>query len=318
MRLPGNVPGRRILRALAPALLLCAAPARAQVAEDCAGRLARAEQAASRLAEENAALKARIGLLEGAPALGRDELVRRNALRLQGIARDVKAQRQTMADFERYVKWMSGSLSSYSRYIEAGTAAATFAKYLPVPYAGQAGAFVKFAAHFALSLNATSNAIERYLQTSQQFVTRAEGLDPSKPKEREVADLGRFADEQLLKATGDVQTKLGTVSELSASALSFLQGMEQYLSSADEAWSKTKQFVTRKDDDKKEKSFLAESIENLKVQGAAFNGRFRLFEESAGRNVPLVKSLGAYDELVRELDAKGPAPARPAADATPR
>jgi hypothetical protein len=294
---------RRASSLLLLGLALWASPARA---EGEAEREPAAEipDAVERLKVENAQLLERLRALE-CSSMSRGELLRRNLGRLQAIGQDVRAQRQTMADFEGYVRWMSGSLSSYSKYVEAGSAAASLAKYLPIPYAGQAGMFAKFVGHFALSLNATSNAITKYLATSQQFVARVNAIDASKPlNEKEIAELGRFADERLLAETADVSAKLATISDLSASTLAFLEAMNQYLGSADEYWSKTKQFVTRKEADPSEKSYLTEATRSLKVQAAGFNAKLRFFDDVAKKEAPLVHSLGAYAELIRELDGK--------------
>ncbi|MBI5016029.1 MAG: hypothetical protein HZB55_11160 [Deltaproteobacteria bacterium] len=294
---------RRFASFLLLALILCTVRAGAEEAGVGAPSVSPPD-AVERLTEENARLTERVRLLE-ASCVNRDDLVRRNLVRLKAIARDVKAQRQPMADFEGYVRWMSGSLSSYSKYVEAGSAAASLARFLPIPYAGQAGMFAKFVAHFALSLNATSNAIEKYLKTSQQFVTRVEAIDASKPlTAKEVSELGHFADDPLLKDTADVQAKLATTSDLSASALAFLEGMNQYVGCTDEYWSKTKQLMTRKEADPKEKSYLSESSQSLRAQAASFNTRLKLFGDVATRDAPLIKSLGAFDELIREIDAR--------------
>lgn len=257
-----------------------------------------------RLSDENGRLLERLRQLE-ASSISREELLRRNLQRLQSLADDVKAQRQPMADFEGYVRWMSGSLASYSKYIEAGSTAASLARFLPIPYAGQAGAFAKFVAHFALSLNATSNAITKYLATSQHFVARVSAVDVRKPLEaKAIAELGRFAEERVLPDTADVQAKLSTVSELSGSTLAFLEAMNQYLNSAGEYWNKTKEFVTRKETEANDKSYLSEASRGLRTQAASFNAKLRLFDEVAKKDAPVIKSLAAFDELIRELDAR--------------
>lgn len=96
--------------------------------------------------------------------------------RLRALAKSVNGQRDSMLEFDGYVKWMGGTLSSYSKYVEAGSFAAGFARLLPVPYAGQAGQFSKFVAHFALSLSSTSVAVKQYLDSSQQFLAGVEAL----------------------------------------------------------------------------------------------------------------------------------------------
>jgi hypothetical protein len=263
------------------------------------------DEALSRLQEEHLQLQERLRMLECTPVLTTDSLNAKKLQRLQEIARDVKGQRQTMADFEGFVKWMSSSLSGYSKYVEAGSMAAGFARVLPIPYAGQAGMFTKFVSHFALSLNTASVAISKYLGSSQQFLARVDALGPAPvDKGREIDELSRFADEQLLRDMADTQAKLITTSELSASALSFLESVHHYLGSSDEYWTRTKAFLARKEADKAEKSFLTGNIEGLKSRAGSFNAKLRLFDDTVKRSAPQIKSLAAYDELIRELEAK--------------
>ncbi|HEY5975910.1 MAG TPA: hypothetical protein VIU41_14335 [Geobacteraceae bacterium] len=263
------------------------------------------EESLNRLQQEHFQLQERLKTLECTPVLTTDSLNVKKLQRLQELARDVKSQRQTMADFEGFVKWMSGSLSGYSKYVEAGSVAAGFARVLPIPYAGQAGMFTKFVSHFALSLNAASVSMNKYLGSSQQFVARIDALGPAPVgKWKEITELSRFADDQLLKDMTDTQAKLTTTSELSSSALSFLESIHQYLGSSDEYWAKTKAFLARKEADKAEKSFLTSNIEGLKTRAGNFNAKLKQFDDTVKRSAPQIKSLAAYDELIRELEAK--------------
>ena len=183
--------------------------------------------------------------------------------------------------------------------------AAGFAKILPIPYAGQASLLTKFVSQGILSLNAASVAINRYMGTSQQFVARIDALDPARPANpAEVSELARFADGELLKDMNDVQQKLTTSAEISTSTLSFLESLNSYLGSTDEYWSKTKSLLSRKEADKKEKSYLSESIQYLRDGAGKFNARLKSFDETARRDGPLIKSVVAYDELVRGMAVK--------------
>lgn len=291
---------------LGSALLLSALLAFSAAAEDvppCEALLKQKEDALQALARENALLQERVRSLEC--GITGEALAQKNLQRLREIARDTKGQRQAMADFEVYVKWMANNLSGYSKYMEAGSVAAGFAKVLPIPYAGQAGLFTKFASQFALSLNAASVSIARYLNTSQQFVARVDALDPAKPTgSGEIAELSRFADEQLLRDMNDVQAKLVTTGELSASALSFLESLNHYIGSTDAYWNKTKSLLKRGEADKKEKSFISESILGLRNKAGTFNAKLKLFDETARKDAPLIKSLGTYEELIRDVEAK--------------
>jgi hypothetical protein len=258
------------------------------------------------LQKDNALLQEKIRILESIPRIDSETLSRKNCQRLQDIARDTKAQRQAMADFEAFVKWMTGNLSGYSKYIEAGSFAAGFAKVLPIPYAGQASVLTKFISQGVLSLNAASVSIARYLATSRQFIAKADALAQSgvTGKSGEISEAVQFADEQLLRDMNDVRGKLAATAEISSSTLSFLESLNHYAESTDEYWNKTKSFITRTEADKKEKSFLSQSIQNLKNGAGRFNARLKVFDETVKKDEPLIKSMGAYEELIRELNAK--------------
>ncbi len=278
---------------------LCSAPVMAEEAPASAAMAGQKETAIAELLKENALLKEKLRIFENSPAISGDALALKNYQRLREIAADVKTQRQTMTDFAGFVTWMTANLSGYAKYIEAGSMAAGVARFLPIPYAGQASLLSKFASQGVLSLNAASVAITRYLATAQQFVTRAEALDPGKPAE--VSELVRFTDGPFLKDMDDVQLKLKTTSDISASTLSFLETLSSYLESTDEYWKKTKSFLAGKETDRKEKGFLSESIRNLRNRAGNFNAKLRLFDETARKDGPLIKSVAAYDDLVREL-----------------
>lgn len=260
------------------------------------------EQVIASLTKENALLQERLKALESC-SITSTELAARNSKRLKEIAVDVRAQRQGLADFEGYVKWMSGHVAGYSKYLAAGSIAARFAKVLPIPYAGQASMFTKFVSDAAVSLGSSSVSINKYLATSQQFVTRVDALDPARPNHaQEVSDLVRFADQDLLKGMLEVQDRLVTTSQLTTSSLSFLESLNHYVGSTDEYWAKTKSLL--KSDDKAEKSFLSESTAALRNKAQAFNAKFILFDATVKKAAPQIKSLVAYDDLIRSLDPR--------------
>jgi hypothetical protein len=279
-----------------------AIPVTAVNANPAAAVTANPEEAATALAKENALLKDKLKALEC--SISSTDLAERNCKRLKEIAGDIRAQRQGMADFENYVKWMSTNVSGYSKYLSAGSVAAGFAKVLPIPYAGQASVFAKFVTSAALSLSATSSSINKYLATSQQFISRTEKLDPSKGVNPvEVSELVRFADQDLLKEMAEVQEHLVSTSELTSSSLAFLESLNHYVGSTDQYWSKTKSLL-KSGDEKNEKSFLAESTAALKNRAQTFNSKFKLFEQTVKKDAPLIKSLVAYDDLIRDIDPK--------------
>ncbi|HBG06862.1 MAG: hypothetical protein A2075_01515 [Geobacteraceae bacterium GWC2_58_44] len=261
------------------------------------------EQSTLALARENALLQGKLKALQEC-SITSTELAAKNCRRLKEVAADIRAQRQGMADFEGYVQWMSGHVAGYSKYLSAGSVAAGFAKVLPIPYAGQASVFTKFVSNAAVSLGETSVSIKKYLATSQQFLTRAEALNPDKGVNAlEVSELVRFADQELLKGMIEVQERLVSTSDLTTSSLSFLETLNHYVGSTDEYWLKTKSFL-KSGDDKKEKSFLSESTSALRNKAQLFNGKFKLFDETVKKDAPVIKSLVAYDDLIREIDPR--------------
>jgi hypothetical protein len=260
------------------------------------------EDAVVALTKENLLLQEKLKVLQSG-SITSTELAAKNCKRLKEIAADIKVQRQGLADFEGYVKWMSGNVAGYSKYLAAGSIAAGFAKVLPIPYAGQASVFTKFVSNAAVSLSAASVSINKYLGTSQQFIMRTDNLDGKEVSAKEVSDLVRFADQDLLKGMVEVQERLLSTSELTASSLSFLESLNHYVGSTDAYWAKTKSLL-KSGDEKAEKSFLSESTTSLKNRAQVFNGKFKRFDETVKKDAPLIKSLVAYDDLIREMEPR--------------
>ena len=270
----------------------------------CEEALKRQEEALAALRAEQSRLEQKIREFECAPMVSSDELLAKNLRQLQELAANTRLQRQSMVDFEKFVTWMSSSLAGYEKYIQAGSVVAGAARVLPIPYAGQASMLTKFASQGVLSLNAASGSISLYLKTSEKYLSMVEAIDPKQPDAARVSAAARFADGELLRAMTDVQAKLRTSADISASTLSFLETLDHYVGSSDEYWARTKAFVTRNDAYKNDKSYLASSIEGLKNRAGAFNGRLRLFEEAARRDLPIIKNLLAYDDLAREVEVR--------------
>ena len=268
--------------------------------ENICGPITPVEEQILKLQIENDNLIMKIKQIESMKTIPLERLRQKKAQRLKEIAADVKLQRQSTNDFEGFVKWMSSNLAGYNRYIQAGSYATVIAKMLPIPYAGQASIFTKFIAQFTIALNAASVSITNYQNSSQRFIVMAESIDMSKPlDEKIVAETAQFADLHLAKDMNNVQTKLAMLSDLSAGALSFMESLNHYVSSTDEYWNKMKG-VFKKDIDLKEKSFISESTNSLKIQADRFNGRLRIFEELGKKETASVKALTVYDELETE------------------
>ncbi|MDD5171179.1 MAG: hypothetical protein PHN75_20350, partial [Syntrophales bacterium] len=246
-------------------------------------------------------LKLKTMQLDAVKAVAYEFLRQKKLQKLKETVAAVKAQRQTTQDFEGFFKWMSTNLAGYNRYIQASSYVAVAAKMLPVPYAGQASNFTKFVGQFTVAINKASLATTQYLSSSQKFIAMVEAINPATPlSDKALAEAHLFADQILLRDMNDAQKNLSAISNLSTGALSFLTGLSQFASETTGYWNKVKGLV-KKDIDPKEKSYLSESINNLKIQAERFNGRFTVFEELAQKETALVKSLVVYDELAAEI-----------------
>lgn len=274
------------------------------MAETTCGPITPTEQQALNLQEELSLTKARVKALEARRAISEELLVQKKVKQLREIAADVTQQRKSMEDFQGFVSWMSINLAGYTKYIKAGSYAAVVARMLPIPYAGQASIFTKFAAQFTIALNSASVAINSYLLSSQKFIVMVDAIAPSQPMDQKrVTEASVYADSVLLKDMADAQVKLATVSNLSSGALSFLETLNHYMSGTDEYWNKAKGLF-RKDVDPKEKSFISESTNSLKNKAATYNGKLNSFEECTKTQNVRVKSLAVYDDLLSEFAAR--------------
>jgi hypothetical protein len=295
-------PFTRVSHLLSSALFLSLLVAPVHADEHACGPLTASEELVATLQQENALLSTKLHQLEAAACIPATSLHKKKVQRLLEIASDVKAQRQSVSDFQGFTTWMSTNLAGYNRYIQAGSYAAVVGRMLPIPYAGQAAIFTKFLAQFTVALNASSVAVSNYLSSANRFVAMADQLRGSgAADDRLVADASRFADQQLLRDMNDAQARLAHVSDLSSGALSFMASLNHYASSTDEYMNRAKGMF-HKGVDPKEKSFISESTGSLKTQADRFNARLRSFGELGKKETASVKALAVYDEL--EHDAR--------------
>lgn len=272
--------------------------------ENACGPITPSEELLVNLQQENFSLTTHIKELELQQSLTPERLKHKKIARLKEIAAEVRLQRQTTADFQGFVTWMSSNLAGYNKYIQAGSYAAVLARMLPVPYAGQASIFTKFVSQFTLTLNTASQAVSNYLNSSQKFIEMVDAIDPSRPIDQKTVNSAvSYADEHLLKEMNDAQIKLAAVADLSSGALSFLESLCHYMSNTDEYWNKTKGLF-KKGTDPNEKSYISESSSNLKAQATRFNSKLKNFDELGKKQTASVRSLAVYDEILAELASR--------------
>lgn len=270
-------------------------------AENACGPSPASDQQLVNLLADKEILSLKLNQMESLRNLPIELLNRKKTMRLKEIASDVKKQRLATSDFEGFFTWMSLNLASYNRYIQAGSYAALAAKFLPIPYAGQASIFTKFVSQFTVSLNNASVAVCNYQKSSQKFLSMVDALDTAgTDKEKLTTEATAFADHQLLKDMNDAEARLASVSDLSSGALSFLESLNHYVGSTDEYWNKAKG-IFKKDVDPKEKSFISESTNSLKNRADHFNAKITSFKELGKKEAFGIKALTVYDELAAEI-----------------
>ena len=137
---------------------LISTPVNCRAADSCGPMLPVVEQSLQ-IQQQQSQLIARIKELETRRCVSEERLLQKKVHQLKEIGTDVKLQRQSMEDFQRFVSWMNLNLAGYTKYIKAGSYAALVGRMLPIPYAGQASIFTKFAAQFTIALNNASVSI---------------------------------------------------------------------------------------------------------------------------------------------------------------
>lgn len=291
---------KQILLVLITTLITATAnPGRA--AENACGPATPAEEQLANLLADKEILSLKLNQLESFRSLPGELLKRKKAQRLKEVAADLKKQRLATSDFEGFFTWMNSNLAGYNRYIQAGSYAALAAKFLPIPYAGQASVFTKFVSQFTVALNNASVAMSNYQKSSLKFISMVDALDNAgTDKDKLIVEAAQFADRQLLKDMSDAEARLAMVSDLSSGALSFLESVNHYASNTDEYWNKAKGMF-KKDVDPKEKSFISENISNLKNRADHFNAKLVSFRELGKKEAFGVKALTVYDELAAEI-----------------
>lgn len=270
-------------------------------AENACGPAPATDQQSALLFAEKEMLTLQLKHMESLRNMPIELLNRKKVLKLKEIAIDVKNQRLVTTDFEAFFNWMSTNLASYNRYLQAGSYAAMAAKFLPIPYAGQASLFTKFVSQFTISLNNASVAVSNYQKSSAKFISMVDALeDAGTERDRLATEAMLFADQKLLKDMNEAEAKLASVSDLSSGALSFLESLNHYVGSTDEYWNKAKG-IFKKDIDPKEKSFISENINILKNRADGFNTKINSFKELGKKETSSIKSLAVYDELATEI-----------------
>ncbi len=299
------LPSSPFTRVFISSIILVLLQGSAYADEGACGPAAPGEEQLVTLQRENASLSGKIKRLEEVRCIPVIHLRHRKMQRLLETTSDVRAQRRTTGDFQGFVRWMDSNLAGYNRYIRAGSYAAIIGRALPIPYAGQASVFAKFLAQFTAALNDSSVAMTRYLDSSQKFISMVERIQNAGGTDGgAVTEAIRFADQRMLTDMNDARNRLATVSELSSGALSFLASLNHLVSNADDCWSRAKG-ILKKETEPKEKSYIRESMENLKTRADGFNKRLNGFDELGKKETASVKSLAVYDELEHEAARSG-------------
>jgi hypothetical protein len=219
-------------------------------------------------------------------------LLSENALvNLRQIRQDTVELKAISADEAEYAKWLSGYLASYSKYLEQAGTYAPLIKLIPLPYAGQAGDFVKFGSKMTLHITQTATAIDN---ANKSIAKYEEALKDANTPEK-IGAIAKFADERLLPDLREADTKSAGLKEMSAGLIGFGESVESVLKNGSDTLAKAKALFGKDDGEKDKTAKTAQ----LKQRLEAFKQKTSRIEELIKKDSALSKRALIYSELAR-------------------
>jgi hypothetical protein len=215
-----------------------------------------------------------------------------NALQnLKQIRQDTAELKAINAEEAEYAKWLSGYLASYSKYLEQAGMYAPLIKIIPLPYAGQAGDFVKFGSKMTLHITHTATAIDN----ANKSIARYEELLKDANTPEKISATAKFAEERLLPDIKEADTKSATLKEMSAGLMGFGESVENILKNGTDTLAKAKALFGKEDIDKDKITKTAQFKQKLE----AFKQKTFRIEELIKKDSELAKRAFIYSELAR-------------------
>lgn len=232
------------------------------------------------------------------PSIAQEQLEQKTAQFAAQISANLKEQKSGFAEFENFLRWMSGSLTGYEKALHTSAQIAAVTKFLPIPYAGQASGFAKFAANFTLQLSNAGGALQKMQDAAQKY-QKLLGEYEANPTSANLSNCIKFADETLVPTIHDTAEKLEKIGQMSASMLGFLGAIDGYLQNADEMLGRAKSLlggdVTADRAQMQQKSGLLRSKLDI------FDKRCKALQELAKKESQLAKNAQFLIQLSSQL-----------------
>jgi hypothetical protein len=219
-------------------------------------------------------------------------LLNENALsNLRQIRQDTVELKAISADEAEYAKWLSGYLASYSKYLEQAGMYAPLVKLIPLPYAGQAGDFVKFGSKMTLHITQTATAIDN---ANKSIVKYEEALKDANTPEK-IGAIAKFAEERLLPDLREANAKSAGLKDMSAGLIGFGESVENLLKNGADTLAKAKSLFGKDDGEKEKTTKTAQFKQKLE----AFKQKTSRIEELIKKDSELAKRAFIYSELAK-------------------
>jgi hypothetical protein len=219
-------------------------------------------------------------------------LLNENALvNLRQIRQDTAELKSISADEAEYARWLSTYLASYSKYLEQAGMYAPFIKVIPLPYAGQAGDFVKFGSKMTLHITQTATAIDN---ANKSIVKYEELLKDANTPEK-IGSTARFAEERLLPDLKEADTKSSGLKDMSAGLMGFGESVENIVKNGTDTLAKAKALFGKEDSEKDKTAKTAQFKQKLE----AFKQKTSKIEELIKKDSELAKRAMIYSELAK-------------------
>jgi len=215
-----------------------------------------------------------------------------NALNnLKQIRQDTAELKALNADEAEYAKWVSGYLASYTKYLEQAGTYAPLIKLIPLPYAGQAGDFVKFGSKMTLHITQTATSIDN----ANKSITKYEELLKDANTPEKIVATAKFAEERLLVDLKDADMKSSTLKDMSAGLMGFGESVENIMKNGTDTLAKAKSLFSKDDADKEKSAKTAVFKQKLDL----FKQKTARIEELIKKDSELAKKAQIYAELSR-------------------
>jgi|GEM_PF-5834926 len=221
----------------------------------------------------------------------KQELSRMALQNLQKIEHNSEELRMITTDLESYTKWLEYYLADYTKYIEGIGKLSPVIKMIPLPYAGQAGDFVKFGSKMTVSLANTAVAIEN----ANRSIAKYQELVKNSTNDETVNLAAKYADEELVPNVKDALEKIDNLKSITSSLLAFGDNVDKVTNGGQDMLGKAKSIISNNSDTGYKPQKRSQMVQKLDM----LKSKTLKAEELSKNNALLAKRAVIYCEIIR-------------------